>query len=148
MENEERNILNELLARVKQLEDRLPGTSSSQLSKRKRLPLTKKLVLQIFFRALLLALLAIGIGMIAKTIFKKSNRIENQQKLPVNSETTLKNGHNLDSATKKSELQKKIDSLNNLLIEEVSGSGKTKQPGFGPSAKYLKKVIDSLKLQE
>lgn len=45
------------------------------------------------------------------------------------------------------EIQKSLDSLNNLFIEEVTGTGLSKTAGYGRNAHKIKEKIDSLKLE-
>lgn len=67
----------------------------------------------------------------------KANKLDSSQML--SNETINQN--------RKVLIQKSLDSLNTLFIEEVSGSGLTKKAGYGRVASKIKTQIDSLKME-
>ncbi len=148
MDTEEKQLLNDILNRMNQVEEKIKLKNNDKSEKKERSTFT--MIFQIIFRSFLVALVAFALGDIYMTYI--GNHAENKpfhpnKQVVVGSDTSTPISKSLTKDNRKMIIQKSLDSLNSLFLDEVSGTGPTKVKGYGPKAISFKRKIDSIKLE-
>jgi len=166
MDTEEKQMLNEIIERLNQLEEEnkskyvvnpitidnpdksvSPDKSAQPDKKGKKEKVTLKIIFQIIFRAMVVGLIAFALGNIYMRYFDKNEEEKSKDEntnLITKPDTIKVKYKSLLFDSTKMKLEEKIDSLNTLFIEEVSGEGSDKKAGYGPKAIALKSQIKAL----
>lgn len=148
MENSE-NTNKEILERLIMLEEKLINYQIGEMHSNKiEKPKVKGkgVILKIVFRALSVAIVTFAIGFVIMSYFEAKNNDSNKTQLNMTEKKdTVATTPKVINNPKKIGIVQSIDSLNILLIQEVSGSGASKKAGYGPKAQKLKLEIDSLR---
>lgn len=138
MDTEENNTITQLMKRIDTLEEELGkkvNAENEEKSKFKRFTSS-------IFRSLILGLTLFSITMLIREFSKDPNENINPK---INKQhNSIINNKSIKVDSTKILLLKKIDSLEKILIDEVSGESGGK-PGYGPKARETKKLLDTLK---